>query len=331
MLRWRWSFWAEERRVSGTFLFPASCLRSAGIRRGSRCRVMSMRRLGILGQVFHYDVALHKQRGSSQYSAALPGKRWPSTQNFPLLNRSGAEIAARRAARFYWGRGSAGRVLRGRLSLPIECAAPHSCCRGAAARFCVSVRPARLRRRCLRFPASLSVHVGLNFRESKSCCSGGRRRWSTASFGAELGNGTEPVEIVEQGLDAVAGQAGADAGDHGRRAGNIFGERVGHAGLFAKIFRAIGISTGISVGTGERGDKRRQRLGGDAVMRGFGDGRRVVHGEDGEHLGEIRGRQRQGTGNDVDFLFRRRLSGTNRGAEVGANGRLPEETANLFG
>ena len=66
-------------------------------------------------------------------------------------------------------------------------------------------------------------------------------------------------------------------------------------------------------------------------MGGFGDGRRIVHGEDGEHLGEIRGRQRQGTGNDVDFLFRRRMSGTNRGAQVGANGRLPEEKANLFG
>jgi len=66
-------------------------------------------------------------------------------------------------------------------------------------------------------------------------------------------------------------------------------------------------------------------------MRGFGDGRRVVHRKDGEHLGEIRGGQRQGTGNDIDFLFRRRLSGTNRGAEVGVNGRLPEEAANLFG
>jgi len=82
---------------------------------------------------------------------------------------------------------------------------------------------------------------------------------------------------------------------------------------------------------GQRGNERGQRLGGDAILRGFGDGRRFICGKDGEHFGEIGGRKRQGTGDDIDFLFLRRMPGTNRGAQVGANGRLPRETVNLSG
>lgn len=115
-----------------------------------------------------------------------------------------------------------------------------------------------------------------------------------------------------------------------RWAGNISGKRVGDASLLAQVFRAVGEAARVGVSTSECGEERGERLGRDAIVGGFSDGRRFVGGEYGEHLGEVGGSERQGIGNDVDFLLLRRVSATNRSAQVGANGKLPGPAADLF-
>jgi hypothetical protein len=71
-------------------------------------------------------------------------------------------------------------------------------------------------------------------------------------------------------------------------------------------------------------------LHGNAIERGFRYGWFRIRGQHRKKLGEILGSEVLATRDDIDFLFQRRVPGTNSRAKLGANGKLRGQVSDLF-
>ena len=102
----------------------------------------------------------------------------------------------------------------------------------------------------------------------------------------------------------------------------ICGEGIGDSGPVTKVFRAVRKTPRIGVPAANRCEKRIITFRGDAIQSSFGDGWFGIGGQNRKQLGKIFGRKFLRAGNDVYFLFQRRVAGSNRRSKFGANGSL---------
>ena len=95
------------------------------------------------------------------------------------------------------------------------------------------------------------------------------------------------------------------------------------------MFRAIRKTPRIRVCAANRPEKRVIIFCGYAIESSFSDGWFRIGGQNRKEFRKILGRKFLRTGEDVYFLFQRRVTGANRRAKFGANGSLREWLSDL--
>ena len=145
-------------------------------------------------------------------------------------------------------------------------------------------------------------------------------------FGNQDGGSAQPVEVLEQILNGSDREITDDGPKDFDGAGDILGQRVGHAGPARKFGGAVGEHFRSGAGPRERGEHGFQRLGQQNARGFFADGGIRIGGKNAERFDAVFRRERRRLAADGKLSLRvvrpERISSRNA-ALISATWRLP--------
>ena len=132
----------------------------------------------------------------------------------------------------------------------------------------------------------------------------------------------QAVEVFKQVLHRGDRKITHHRAQNFNRAGEISGQRIGHAGAAREFGGAVGEHLRRGVGAGERGEDNGQRLGLQGSRGNLANGFIRIRGQDGEKLDAFGGFQGSGAAANCQLVFAGRLARVKFFPQTGANLRL---------
>ena len=127
-------------------------------------------------------------------------------------------------------------------------------------------------------------------------------------FGHQDGGSAQPVEVLEQILNGSNREIPDDGPKNFDGAGEILGQRVGHAGPARKFGGAVGEHFRSGVRPSERGEHGFQRLGQQNARGFFADGGIRIRGKNAERFDAVFRRERRRLAADGQLSLRGRAA-----------------------